>query len=193
MREPAANTRKASESVTFRSVFPLGPPPSLACVLAKMRPDSRAAFAAVPAAPGMVPDASRWETTSSLAFRHANPVTSPVTSRPIGTDIGTSRPWPAQNAFLLSQRVPASWVLDAGQPPPSREQLVNHVHSLHYARQLLPSSQRDAARGYSHLLARSYQQEAPLPTRPSTSAVGLERTWVTLSCVADLGPRKNGA
>ena len=110
-----------------------------------------------------------------------------------------SGPWPSQNTALLSPRVPASWILESPKGsarPASRENILSHVRANAHqeARQLAPSSQRDAARGYSIMLAQSLGGKLPpFAPRPSTSNVGTERNWWRERRNANVGPRRNGA
>ena len=118
-----------------------------------------------------------------------------VPKRPPGTDIGTGRPFPAPNAAQLAPRVPQNWLHPgaasaSGAEPLSPRVMLDAVRSRNDAsRRHLPSSQRDAARGYSAMLHICMDGSTAMTPRPSGSC----DAWWSLGRSADAGPRYYGA
>ena len=140
---------------------------------------------------------SRWTTSNGIYGAHY-PVSAmrnvpPISCRPDGADIGCSRPWPRMNPELLSPRVPQSWINLSPRVEPAsaatastprvttpREKVVTLLEDGRF-RTFFPSSQRDAARGYSNLLSEVLGPSDPLKSRPS----GPNDAWWSLHRASD--------
>ena len=150
-----------------------------------------------------------WSTTNSV-YGAAYPRLALPSPRAKGCPIGAGRPFPLLNDGLLSPRVPTVWMLEPGNSqlrlaasgqasprttatgdgPMSRDDVVALISARGGdKRHLKPSSQRDAARGYSAMLATATggSDDPPLRARSSCDA------WWSLGRGADVGPRHYGA
>ena len=141
-------------------------------------------------------DTSSWTTTNST-YGNRFPKLPRAALRPLGTDIGISRPWPAPNAALLSPRVSPRWTLEPGSgtngEPQSREAMAACLSARGAdVRRLLPSSQRDVARGYSLALHAALSGTTDLSPRSPSPSRACDAWW-SLHRVADSGPRRYGA
>ena len=135
----------------------------------------------------MAEDSSPWSTTNSIYG-----ATLPrLTAASMTPSVTFGRPINNSTATLLAPRVPPTWTLE--QPtvrPVSREMMLASVHARGGdMRRLVPSSQRDAARGYSAMLHSVIGGPADRRRGPTSA----NDAWWSVGRVADVGPRSYGA
>jgi hypothetical protein len=144
----------------------------------------------------------RWSTTNSAygsprrlgAGKPQEQITVPDLSprRPQGHDIGSSRPWRNMNQEQLSPRVPSSWFL--GSPSSStsagHDQVLARIRGGHSPREVMASSQRDPAVGYSLMLSDTLG--LPKESTPRARAVQRYGAWYSLHGASDAYGPFNG-